>query len=142
MQINQVITMPVTADPTLHGIISDLISDAASLAVQNHNYIINNVPYDLQVEANGSIISSVLTKLFNTTIRHTQNSVILVSARAYGHVILIQLKSKGNISPALPIDISDACIKAQKTGGVIELTLYENEQASIAYCFLNVAGEA
>jgi hypothetical protein len=56
--------------------------------------------------------------------------------------VLVQLKSKGNVSPALTEDISHACLKAQKTGGIIELTSYETEQVSIAYCFMNVAGDA
>ncbi len=143
MQIQQVINTTATPkDFTLHGIVNNLIDDAAPLAVHNRNYIVNNVPADLQVQANDSIVSSVLNKLFQTTLRHTQNSVMLISAKVYGHVVLVQVKSKGNISPALPEDIGQACIKAQKTGGVVELTHYENEQASIAYCFLNVAGEA
>ena len=143
MQIHQLITAALLPkDPTLHGMINNLIDNAAPLAVHNRNYVVNNVPADLQVQANDSIISSVLNKLFQTTLRHTQNSVMLISAKVYGHVVLVQLKSKGNISPALPEDISHASLKAQNTGGVIELTHYENEHASIAYCFLNVAGEA
>jgi hypothetical protein len=53
--------------------------------------------------------------------------------------ILVQVKSKGLISPGLVEEISHACIKAQKTGGIIEMTQCESEQASVAYCFLNVA---
>lgn len=143
MQIHQLINAALLPrDSTLHAMINNLIDDAAPLAVHNRNYVVNNVPADLHVQANDSIISSVLNKLFQTTLRHTQNSVMLISAKVYGHVVLVQLKSKGHISPALPEDIGHACIKAQKTGGVIELTHYETEQASIAYCFLNVAGEA
>lgn len=143
MHIHQIIHSALAPkDPTLHGIIDDIINEAAPLAVHNRNYVVNNVPADLQIQANDSIISSVLNKLFQTTLRHTQNSVMLISAKVYGHVVLVQVKSKGNISPALPEDISHASLKAQKTGGVIELTQYETEQASIAYCFLNVAGEA
>lgn len=143
MQIHQIITAGISPKtPTLHGIVNNLIDDAAALAVHNRNYVINNVPADLKVEANGTIVSSVLNNLFHTTLRHTQNSVMLISARVYGHVVLVQLKSRGNVSPALAEDISHACVKAQKTGGVVELTNYENEQASVAYCFLNISGEA
>jgi hypothetical protein len=143
MQIKQVTAMPVTAkDPTLHGIISDLISDTALLAVHNRNFVVNNVPPDLRIETSGIIISSVLSKLFNTIIRHTKNCGILISARVYGLVVLVQVKSNGNISPALPEDMTQACTKALNTGGVIEVIHYEEKQASIAYCFLNVAGVA
>jgi len=143
MQIHQIINAAMTPrDPTLYGMVDDLINDAAPLAMHNRNYVVNNIPADLQVQANDSIISSVLSRLFQTALRHTQNSVMLISAKVYGHVVLVQVKSKGNISPALPEDIGHACLKAQKTGGIIELTHYENEQASIAYCFLNIAGEA
>lgn len=143
MQIHQLITAALAPKTqTLHGIVSNLIDDAAPLAVHNRNYVINNVPADLMVKTNGTIVSSVLTNLFKITLRHTQNSVILISARVYGHVVLVQVKSKGNVSPGLAEDLSHTSAKAQKTGGVVELTHHETEQAAIAYCFLNVAGEA
>jgi K+-sensing histidine kinase KdpD len=133
--------MPVT-DPTLHGIVTNLIHGIAPLALHNKNYVVNNVPPDLQVAANGSIISSVLDNLFHTAIRHTQNSVILISARVYGQAVLLQVKSRGTVSPSLSAELGQVCMKAKKTGGVIELTRHETEQASIAYCFLNIAGQA
>ena len=144
MQIQQVLNaiMPPKKNATLYGIINDLIQDSAPLIVDNRNYIVNNVPADLRIETNGTIISSVLSKLFHTTIRHAQNSVILISAKEYGMVVLVQVKSKGNIIPGLSEDISHACRKAQKTGGTIEMIHCESKQASIAYCFLNVAGTA
>lgn len=143
MQIQQVTGIPVSPqDPTLHNIVDDLINDAAALAIHNRNLVINNIPADLFLETNGTMISSVLDKLFQTVIRHTNNSVILISAKVYGMTVLVQVKSRGSINPALPEDISRACIKAQNTGGIIEVLQYENTQASIAYCFLNVAASA
>jgi hypothetical protein len=56
--------------------------------------------------------------------------------------VLVQVKSKGSISPGLPEEISHACIKAKNTGGIIEMIRCESEQASVAYCFLNVVGAA
>ena len=131
MQISRVIkTLMPTKDPTLHSLVNDLIHESASLAVLNRNYIVNNVPSD------------VLDKLFHTVIRNAQNSVILISARVYGMTVLVQVKSKGNISPGLTEEIGHACVKAKKTGGIIEMIQCETEQASVAYCFLNVAGAA
>ncbi|MEI9911113.1 MAG: hypothetical protein WDO71_16435 [Bacteroidota bacterium] len=73
MEIYQVTEIPaLSKDPTLHSIVNDLIYEAAPLAVHNRNYIVNNVPADLMMEANGTIISSVLSKLFHTAIRHAQ----------------------------------------------------------------------
>lgn len=131
-----------TDNPSLHGIVNNLINEAASLAVNNRNYIVNNIPGDLSVETNSAVVSTVLNKLVNTVMRHTKNSVILISAKTYGMTVLVQVKSKGNISPALPEDIGYARMKAQKTGGVIEIIQCESEQASFAYCFLNEEGAA
>jgi signal transduction histidine kinase len=143
MQIQQVTGLPVAPkDPNLHGIVDDLINEAAPLAIHNRNLIINNISPDLLLETSGSVISSVLDKLFTTVIRHTQNSVILISAKVYGMTILVQVKSKGNVNPGFPEDINRACMKAQHTGGIVEMLQYENTQASVAYCFLNVAGSA
>ncbi len=143
MQIHQVpgILNPLK-EPNLYNLVNDVIQEAAPLAVHNRNYIVNNIPVDLAIETNGIMVSAVLNKLFQTVIRHAQNSVILVSAKVYGMTILIQLKSKGSISPGLPEEIGHACLKAKKCGGIIEMTQCESEQASVAYCFLNVAGTA
>jgi hypothetical protein len=143
MQISRVIkTLMPTKDPTLHSLVNDLIHESASLAVLNRNYIVNNVPADVCVQTNDIMISAVLDKLFHTVIRNAQNSVILISARVYGMTVLVQVKSKGNISPGLTEEIGHACVKAKKTGGIIEMIQCETEQASVAYCFLNVAGAA
>ena len=143
MQIQQVNRIPASArNSTLYSLVDNLINEAAPLAVHNRNSVVNNVPMDVHIDANGAIVSSVLSKLFNTVIRHTQNCGILISAKVYGMVILVQVRSKGNISPALPEDMGQVSLKAQKTGGVIEIIRYENKEASVAYCFLNVAGAA
>lgn len=143
MQIHQVIrtTMPAK-DPTLYSLVNALIHEAAPLAVHNRNYVVNNIPVDLSIESNGPMVSAVLNKLFHTVIRLTQNSVILISAKVYGMTVLVQVKSKGSVSPGLPEEIGHACIKAQNTGGIIEMIHCESEQVSVAYCFLNVAGAA
>lgn len=143
MQIHQEITSSVLSkDPTLHTLVKDLLDESAPLAVNNRNYIINNIPADLCIETNGLIISDVLKKLFVTVIRHAQNSVIFISAKVYGLVVLVHVKSKGSISPELQDSIDPACSIALETGGIIEIIQCESEQASIAYSFLNVAGAA
>jgi hypothetical protein len=143
MKIPQVNRIPVPVkNATLYGLVANLIHEAAPLAVHNRNSVVNNVPMDVHIDANGAIVSSVLSKLFNTIIRHTQNCGILISAKVYGMVVLVQVKSKGNISPGLPEDMGQVSLKAQKTGGVIEITGYENKEASVAYCFLNIKGAA
>jgi hypothetical protein len=93
----------------------------------------------MNIEANGMIVSAVLNKLFGTVVRNTQNSVILISAKVYGMTVLVQVKSKGLVSPGLAEEIAHASVNAQKTGGIIEIVQCESEQASVAYCFLNVA---
>ena len=127
-----------TKTSSLFSVANDAILGSAQLAIHNRNYIVNNISADLRIETIRLIVSSVLNKLFNTVVRNTQNSVILVSAKVYGMTILVQVKSKGLISPALADEITYVCINAQDTGGIIELTQCESEQASVAYCFLNV----
>lgn len=143
MQIHQVLTtFSSPKETSLYSIVNDLINESAPLAIHHHNYIVNNIPLDLSVEANGIVVSSVLSKLFTTALRNAKNSVILISAKVYGMVVLVQLKTKGNINPALQEDMGHACQKAQKTGGIIEMIQVEPEQASIAYCFVNMSGQA
>ena len=143
MQIRQVISSHSTAkDLSLYHVVNDLIQESAPFAVHKRNYIVNNIPADLCIETNETIVSAVVIKLLYTVIRNTQNSVILISAKTYGTTVLLQVKSKGSISPGLPEEIGYASMNAQKTGGIIEMIHCESEQASVAYCFLNVSGAA
>ena len=143
MQIHQLTNLFTTPkDPSLHNLVHNLIQESAPLAVLNRNYVVNNIPADLAIETNGMLVSSVLDKLFHTVFRNAKNSVILISARVYGMTILVQVKSKGTISPGMCEEISLACVKAKKSGGIVEMIQCESEQASVAYCFLNVAGAA
>ena len=140
MQIHQVLSKIMSVeDPTLYHLVNNIIHEAAPLAVHHRNYVVNNVPADLCIETNGAMVSSVLSKLFQTVVRNVQNSVILVSAKVYGMSVLIQIKSKGVVSPGLAEEIGHASIRAQNTGGIIEIIQCEAGQASVAYCFLNVA---
>src|SRR5687767_10446598 len=121
MQIHRIATTLLKQNRAyLHSIVDDLIADAGPMAVHNKNFIINNIPVDLQLQANDSIVTSVLSKLFTTVIRHTQNSGIMISAKVYGMVVLVQVRSSGTVSPGLPEDMGYASLKAQKTGGVVE----------------------
>ncbi len=143
MQIHQVISKILAPkDPTLHHLVNNVINEAAPLAIHNRNYVVNNIPADLRIETNGVMVSTVLNKLFHTVIRNVQNSVVLVSAKVYGMTILVQVKSKGTVSPGLPEEIGHVCIKAKSSGGIIEMIQCESEQASVAYCFMNVGGAA
>jgi len=139
MQIHQVLSKLMSSeDPTLHHLVNNVIHEAAPLAVHNRNYVVNDIPADLCLETNGAMVSSVLSKLFQTVVRNVQNSVILVSAKVYGMTVLIQLKTKGVVSPGLAEEIGYVSVRAQNSGGIIEITQCESEQASVAYCFLNV----
>jgi len=143
MQIHGLTTAPSSQkDPSLYNLVNNLIQESAPLSVLNRNYVVNNIPSDLAIETNGMMVSSVLDKLFHTVFRHAKNSVILISARVYGMTILVQVKTKGTISPGLCEEITLACVKAKKSGGIIEMIQCDSEQASAAYCFLNVAGAA
>ena len=143
MLIQQIAGKPASApDPNLHKIVTELIEDAASVAMHNRNLVINEIPDGLRVEANQGMVAGILSKLVNTVLRHTKNSGILISAKVYGFVILVQVKTNGLISPHLIDEMQPAAKKAEKTGGVIELIHHQENQASVAYCFLNVAGQA
>jgi len=143
MLIQQIATKPASApDPNLHRIVTELIEDAAPVAINNRNSVINEIPDGLLVEANQGQVAGILKKMVNTVVRHTKNSGILISARVYGFVILVQVKTSGLISPHLVDEMQPAAQKAERTGGVIELIHHQENQASVAYCFLNVSGQA
>lgn len=143
MLIQQIANNKASApDPMLHSIVTELIEGAAPVAIDNRNSVINEIPDGLKIEANQGMVASILSKLVNTIVRHTRNSGILISARVYGFVVLVQVKTSGSISPRLDDEMQSTALKAKRNGGVIELMHHQENQASVAYCFLNVAGQA
>jgi len=143
MLIQQIAAKTVSApDPTLHRIVRELIEDATPVAMNNRNSVINEIPTGLKIEANQGMVAAILSKLVNTVVRHTKNSGILISAKVYGFVVLVQVKTNGLISPHLIDEMGPTALKAERNGGVIELMHHHENQASVAYCFLNVAGQA
>lgn len=143
MLIPQIAGKPVSAtDPTLHRIVKDLIDDSAIIAINNRNSIINNIPKGLQVKANQGTVAAILNKIVNTVLIHTRHAGIMITARSYGFAILVQVRTQGKINPHLGLEMEPASLKAKRAGGVIEWMHHQENQATVAYCFLNVAGEA
>jgi len=140
MFIQQMAGRPVSAtDPSLHLIVKNVIDEAAPMAMNNRNSVINEIPSELRIQGNHRTISSILSKLVNTVVVHTRNSGILISAKVYGFVVLVQVRTQGFISPDLSCEMETAVQKARHSGGVIELMQHQENQASVAYCFLNVS---
>ena len=139
MNSTQITGAPVSAVcPTLDNIVKDLIDEAAPIAVDNHNSIINEIPKGLALKAPRHVISETLNKIVRTVTLHTKHSGILISAKAYGYAILVQVRTHGRISPALDMEMEPAALKAKHSGGVVEFVRFQENQASVAYCFMNV----
>jgi hypothetical protein len=139
MLTKQIAGFPASAtDPSLHCIVRELIEEAAPQAISNRNSVINEIPTSLHIQGNKRNVSSVLSNLVNTVVLHTKNSGILISAKVYGFVILVQVRTNGLISPLLQAEMETTAQKAKRSGGVIELMQHQEDQASVAYCFLNV----
>jgi hypothetical protein len=60
MQVHQDITPRISPnDPTLHSLVNELIDGSAPLAVNNRNYVVNNIPADLCIETNSVTVSDI-----------------------------------------------------------------------------------
>ena len=140
MFIQQITGRPVSApDHSLHSLVKELIDEAAPVAIHNRNSVINEIPAGVRIQGNHRTVTTILSNLVNTVVVHTRNSGILISAKVYGFVILVQVRTQGLISPDLSNEMENAIQKARHSGGVIELMQHQENQASVAYCFLNVS---
>lgn len=128
---------------TLYSLVRRLVAAVLPTSVRNKTFIINEIPLDLAVMANCENVTAVLSDLFNTIAIHTINSCIRISAKAYGHVILVQVKDENSMNTyTIANSLQAAQPLAEKIGGYLGVTSQRKNETTIVFSFPNIPAAA
>lgn len=124
---------------SLHHLVECLSDGLEPAARRNKSFIINNVPEEICSDLNVNMVASVLSRLMNVVILHTENSCIRICAKTYGNVVLVHVKGEGCLNyDSISHNLTEIQAQAEKIGGFVGFTSYRNKLTTIAFSFMNV----
>ncbi len=131
-------TAPLFYPTSLHHLVNRLSESLEPAARRNKSLILNNIQEDFCSELHGTAVASVLSRLMNLVILHTENSCIRVTAKTYGNVVLIHVKDDGCLNyDSISHHLTEIQSQAEKIGGFVGFTSYRNKLTTIAFSFMN-----
>jgi glucose-6-phosphate-specific signal transduction histidine kinase len=115
----------------------DRLTDSLEPAIhRNKSFVINDVPENISTDINEELLASVLSRLLNMVIMHTENSRIMVSAKTYGNIILLHVKNDGCLNyDSISRNLGEIQSLAEKMGGFVGFTSFRNKLTTIAFSF-------
>lgn len=131
-------TVNLVVPMSLHHLVNRLTESLEPTARRNKSLIINNVPENICSELCISTVASVLSRLMNIVIMHTENSCVRVSAKTFGNVVLVHVKDDGCVNyDSISHNLAEIQSQAEKIGGFVGFTSYRNKLTTIAFSFMN-----
>jgi hypothetical protein len=127
----------------LHLMINQLSVSTLPTAIRRENVVVNDIPAAMYVHTDAHKLAAVIGGLLNTVIGHSSNSYIRVSAKSYGHVMLVHIKDNGRLnSPGFAGSLADIQKLAERIGGSVSVTSYRNDVTTVALSFVNLPAAA
>lgn len=124
---------------TLKQLTSRVASTYLPVAVRNQSFFMNDIPGDLVVEHNNEWVSSIINGLLNAVVLHAKDTCIRLTARKYGHVVVLEIKESGCISSyAMACGLQDVQTLAEKIGGCLTISINKEKTTTIAFSFPNL----
>lgn len=122
----------------LQVIVSRISTSSLPAAIRKHSFIVNDIPADISVSTDESMLATVLGSLLNTVITHTENCCIRISAKLYGKVVLINLKESHQVhGQAFKGSLRQIQQLAEKIGGAVSISHCQTKETSIVFSFAN-----
>ena len=122
----------------LTGIVDNIVTTLLPKATMNKSFFVNDIPDRFQLGRNSEAIASVIGSLLSTVVSYAKDSCIWLSAKLYGNVILVHVKSSNGFqSPAIKGQIRKLQALAGKNRGTIGLTICQNHITSLTLEFSN-----
>ena len=124
---------------TLKQLTSRLAGSYLPIAVRNHSFFMNDIPDDMSVEHNREWVSSIISGLLSAVVHHAKETCIRMTARKYGHVMVLEIKESGCISTyAMACGLQDVQSLAEKIGGCLTISINKEKTTTIAFSFPNL----
>ena len=124
---------------TLKQLTSRLAGTFLPVAVRNQSFFMNDIPEHMPVEHNREWISSIINGLLGAVVTHARDTCIRLTARKYGHVIVLEIQESGCISTyAMACGLQDVQTMAEKIGGSLNISVHKASVTRIAFSFPNL----
>jgi hypothetical protein len=124
---------------TLKQLTSRLAGTFLPVAVRNQSFFMNDIPEHMPVEHNREWISSIISGLLSAVVTHARDTCIRLTARKYGHVVVLEIQESGCISTyAMACGLQDVQTLAEKIGGCLTISINKEKTTTIAFSFPNL----
>src|SRR5688572_30213944 len=124
---------------TLKQLTSRLAGTFLPVAVRNQSFFMNDIPEHMPVEHNREWISSIISGLLSAVVTHARDTCIRLTARKYGHVVVLEIQESGCISTyAMACGLQDVQTLAEKIGGCLTISIQKPTSTRIAFSFPNL----
>jgi len=123
----------------LHHLVDRLITSFLPTAVRHQNVFINEIPGNMTVEYNNEWVASVISGMIATITGNTKNNCIRFSAKKYGYVFVLEIKSTARAtSHPLNPDLQQMQQLAEKIGGCLFFNNQNEEKTLMSFSFPNL----
>lgn len=124
---------------TLKQMTSRVAGTYLPVAVRNCSFFMNDIPDHMPVEHNREWVSSIISGLLSAVVTHARDTCIRLTARKYGHVIVLEIQESGCISTyAMACGLQDVQSLAEKIGGCLTISINREKTTTISFSFPNL----
>jgi glucose-6-phosphate-specific signal transduction histidine kinase len=93
----------------------------------------------MPVEHNKEWVASIISGLLGAVVMHAKDTCIRLTARKYGHVVVLEIRESGCISTyAMACNLQDVQTLAEKIGGCLTISINKEKTTTIAFSFPNL----
>lgn len=135
---HQSVPTACTRQPDLREMIAQLLKTMLPQTVTNKSVFINEIPSKLTLSTDLSLVSAVLNGMLSSVVKNTRETYIWLSARVYGHVVLVHIRRQGNINTSIQQEVSSLHALAEKILGSVSLDSDRNDMATLTFGFPNL----
>jgi len=108
--------------------------------MDNRSCFINEIPAKLDLRTDLQLVSSVLDGILSFVVKHARESYIRLSAKVYGHIILVNVSKQGlfNNNVSIQQDVSRLQDMAEKVLGSVNITSEGKNISTLTFGFPNL----
>ncbi len=129
---------PTQKPVALHHLVDELLISLLPQTIRRKSFIVNDVKQEMLLSTDENILATVLSNLLDTTISHTQNNCIRVSAKFFGNITLIHVKDNDNRHDgAITNCMYQVEQLAEKLGGCITISNNKVNGTTVAFSIFN-----
>jgi hypothetical protein len=134
--------VPRIRTPLLFDIVDELIRATAPAARQAHTLLFNEIPIDLEIKTDKSLLSSILREVLNMLFSQTSNGYVRISAKTYSDIMLIHVREFNAVGNWKNASFYSLQPMVKRIRGFLGVTSYRQYETTIALSFPNLPMDA